>query len=207
MDLPSYCPECGEMLVARRGELVAWHWAHRPGPADRTRCSQGETDWHLKWKLAYLNLPGWEVEYPVEIEGRNYRLDAFNPTTGRVREFVHSLSDDYAPKHAALAASGMEVLWLFDGDAFASERRSECRKGGIRRLLKPRAAELLEKVGPSLAHLEDGLWRHWKENVWYPLEGKAAWRLLENYRLAGQAIEAVTAASEEGVLAVGGTAA
>lgn len=206
MDVPSYCPDCGERLVARRGDLIAWHWAHRPCGAARTRCGLGETEWHLKWKLAYSNLPGWEVEHPVEIQGRRYRLDAVNVVTGRVREFVHSLSDDYAPKHAALAASGLEVLWLFDGDAFASARRERCRGGGIRRLLKPRAADLLGQVGPSLAHLDEGLWRHWRHNVWYPLGGRATATLLENYRLAGMAIEAVEAHGRE-LLAAGGKAA
>jgi hypothetical protein len=185
---------------------VAWHWAHRPGVVGTTRCGQGETEWHLRWKLAYLHLPGWEVEYPVEVGGRSYRLDAVNMATGRVREFVHSLSDDYAPNHAALVASGREVLWLFDGDAFASARREGCRGGGLRRLLRPKAADLLGQIGPSLAHLDGGLWRHWRHNVWYPLEGSAAVRLLENFRLADQAIEAVEARGGE-VLAAGGTAA
>jgi len=192
--LPSSCPECNGPLLARRGDRVVWHWAHRPGPVARQRCGHEETDWHLKWKLAYLQLPGWEIEQPVEIAGKTYRLDATNMSTGRVREFVHSLSPSYAGKHRALAGSGYDILWLFDGQEFGSARWEICRGGGLRRLLKPRAADLLDEVGSALAHFHDRLWRHWRHNVWYPLDSPVSARLLAAYARAGEAMERMSGA-------------
>src|SRR5262249_39193236 len=82
-----------------------------------------ETGWHLRWKAAYLTFPGWDIEVPVVVAGRSFRADAMNPGTGRVREFVHSLSDAYVAKHLALKAAGLDVVWRFDGEAFVRARR------------------------------------------------------------------------------------
>jgi hypothetical protein len=180
----SRCPDCLEELTARRGEVNMWHWAHRPaGHARPGACACEESEWHLLWKSAYLSLPGWRVEEPVTVAGARYRLDAVNPATGAVREFVHSLSDAYMAKHAALAGAGLDVMWLMDGSEFASARRSHARgrgEGGWRRLLKPRAAMLHALVGVRV-HLDGHLWKEWRNDVWYKMEGEAAMSMLTRY--------------------------
>lgn len=175
----SYCPECRVALIARRGALVVWHWAHRAQA--RHTCGHDETAWHLRMKAAYLDFAGWEIEVPLALSGRTYRVDAMNTTTKAVREFVHSLSPYYEAKHRALHRSGCAVLWILDGAAFASERREHTRTGnGWRHLLKPKAYAL-HAVVDSLVHYDGCLWREWRENVWFPTTGPAARSVLDAY--------------------------
>ena len=131
-------------------------------------------------KMACLGIPGWEIEVPVEVMGEKYRADAMNRTTGQIREFVHSLSPCYVEKHFYLMKSRLDVLWIFDGAQFASERAKPCRGGGLRKLMKPKALNQHSTIG-GLLHHEGRLWKHWKDNVWYPTEGPAYRELLERF--------------------------
>jgi len=117
-----FCPDCGALLIPRRGPVVVWHWAHRSRFASGGSggCGHEESRWHLCWKAVYLRWNGWEVEVPVTVRGVTYRADAARLSTRRVREFVHSLSDNYVAKHLALKRSGLGVLWIFDGDRFVA---------------------------------------------------------------------------------------
>jgi competence CoiA-like predicted nuclease len=175
----SLCPECEGALVARKGEIVVWHWAHKAKANNRKGCSHEETAWHLKMKSAYLQFKNWEVEYPLSIAGNCYRIDAINPNTGAVREFVHSLSPHYLDKHLTLKRHGYNVLWVFDGQAFASLRGRRCRSGAIKNLLKPKANALHDEIG-GIVHYENELWRHWKNDVWFKLEGERSKSILRN---------------------------
>jgi len=166
---PSLCPLCDAGLIARRGEIVVWHWAHR---AKRSgTCPHQETDWHLAWKAAYVRFPAWEVERRITIGETVYVLDAVNLNTGRVREFVHSLSPYYVGKHRALLAAGYDVTWIMHGEPFFSTKGHFIRKGGIRRLLRPKAQELADALGDRLlVQVGDQLYRHWRERIYYPTE-------------------------------------
>src|SRR5437868_15459173 len=84
------CPNGHRPLVAKRGEIKAHHWSHHPAHHDRAACPWEESEWHLLWKEVYHSL-GWMIEHPVDVAGKRYVLDAYDPTTGSVREFVHSL--------------------------------------------------------------------------------------------------------------------
>lgn len=169
---PSKCPDCGADLIARRGDVVVWHWAHEKSDPAHDGCAWEESRWHLQWKDAYLSVSGWGVEHRVTLGGAQYVLDAFNEQTGRVREFVHSLSPRYAAKHRALSAhfGASRVGWIWDGNEFASLRAKHCAGDGRRDFLKPRAYEAYTSIG-GLVHVpvgEDrGMWRHWKGNVFY----------------------------------------
>lgn len=174
----SLCPLCGGDLVARRGEIVVWHWAHRPSGASRSECPHEESAWHLAMKRAYL-FPGWEVESPVTLGGRKYLLDAMNKKTREVREFVHSLSPYYLAKHRTLKAHGYNVLWIFDGEMFVSHRVVVLPGGGLKRLLKPKADMLHRQIG-GLVHFKGFLLYEWNNNdVWYPRNGEQARTVLE----------------------------
>jgi competence CoiA-like predicted nuclease len=179
----SRCPDCGDGLIAKRGELVVWHWAHRPGHADRD-CAHEESQWHLRMKAAYLNFPGWQVEVPLVVGDGKFRVDAMNASTGAVREFVHSLSPYYRRKHVALKQGGKDVLWIMDGREFVSLRAKDVRRGGKRRFLKPRAEELHDLVG-TLVHYEGMLWHEWRDGVWYPNAGRAAMEVVRLYEREG----------------------
>src|SRR5690348_4740540 len=84
----SLCPDCGSRLLARRGPVLAWHWAHKGTAGNNSAalgCHTSETFWHLRWKEAYHSFSGWEIEVPIECDGCQYRADAMNERTGRVR--------------------------------------------------------------------------------------------------------------------------
>ena len=93
-------------------------------------------------------------------------------------EFVHSLSPKYLPKHEALMRSQLRpnVAWIFDGDAYLSKRRRVVAQGGIKRMLKPNARELVHRIGRGHAyvHYQGKLWQHWKHDIFYPVT-RAEW--------------------------------
>lgn len=182
----SLCPECRGPLVAKRGDMVAWHWAHKPCPEGRASCPFVESQWHLKWKEVYLGFSGWDIEVPVLAGGRQYRADAMNPSTGKIREFVHSLSPYYVEKHHALKKAGYDVCWIMDGGAFASGRRKERAKGGIGRLLKPSALLLHQDIG-VLVHFDGALWKEWRHDIWFPMFGDVAQGLVRRFSVASPA--------------------
>lgn len=162
----STCPDCGKNLVARQCELKISHFAHHPrSPEERASCEHVETEWHLGWKFAFWELPEWEIEVPLEVEGQVFRADAYHAPTRRVREFVHSLSPYYEAKHQSLVKADYDVFWLIDGEEFRSARLEEfqCKNGvaGIRHLLKPKALDLVRCLGSRVKV-------HYKEAVWQP---------------------------------------
>jgi hypothetical protein len=175
--IPSLCPDCSATLIPRRGRVVVWHWAHKSAGGVGDGCSAAETTWHLLWKDTYHGFPGWEIEVPVTVGQKAYRLDAANLRTGRVREFVHSLDERYILKHLALKGSHFDVLWIFDGAEFAAARQRTIRRGGIKHLLKPKARWLHGKIG-GLVHYDRLLWREWKSDCWYPVESSVTTRLI-----------------------------
>lgn len=137
-------------------------------------------------KQAYLSFANWQVEAPVLIKGIMYRVDAMNQTTGRIREFVHSLSPRYIMKHRDMAWAGFDCTWILDGEMFVSANR-KCVHGwdscGYKGMLKPKAFEVFEDL-PTLIHFEDRLWRRWKGNIWYPCSGKASEEIIARFDTA-----------------------
>lgn len=174
---PSICPECGGRLVAKRGQIVAWHWAHAAGERE-SNCEWVESEWHLAWKARYMAAPGWEVEVPVLVGGRSFRLDAFCWKKWWAVELVHTLSPYYEAKHLALDCSGYTVLWIIDGNHLRSARATPAiGRGGFDRLLRPAAADLVDRIvrtgaGRVLVDLAGRLYSRWLDSsTWYPWGG------------------------------------
>lgn len=168
------CPDCGSELIARRGDIVIWHWAHKSS-LERLPCEHEESLWHLACKEAWLKAPDWEVEVPIEASGNHYRLDAFCRTRNHAREFVHSLSESYIDKHHALERNNITTLWIWDGHAFHSSKLRTTRKqNGLVHLLRTRALLLHDAIG-GYVHFGDYLFHRWKSNdIWYPLSSSQA---------------------------------
>ena len=177
----SLCPECGCRLISRKGEMVCWHWAHKAGHRSNSDCPHEESAWHLAMKFVYLEFNGWDIEVPVFAVGKKYRADAMNVTTGRIREFVHTLSPYYFQKHLDLKIGGYNVVWIADGKEFSSLRLTTTRNGGVKRLLKPKAIALHKSVG-LLVHHDALLWREWNYDVWFPCRGDASNEILERLK-------------------------
>ncbi|MBN9658613.1 MAG: hypothetical protein J0H49_10580 [Acidobacteria bacterium] len=102
--LEGYCPLCGREVVAKCGQVMAWHWAHVSGNS----CDSWggvETDWHRKWKLRF------PLEW-VEVPMSPHRADVAVPH-GPVLEFQKS----------RLSVAGIHererfyrnLVWVIDG--------------------------------------------------------------------------------------------
>ena len=64
------CPECGERVIPKNGEIVRPHFAHRPG-SPCVLANTGESTWHREWKWLLMNA-GWDIEVPIG----DHRADA-----------------------------------------------------------------------------------------------------------------------------------
>jgi len=113
------CPSCESTVIAKCGEIVTWHWAHRPDSI----CSQNEpeTQWHIDWKKKF-------PKECVEIKIGENRADVF--INGYVIEFQHSpISTEDIRKREN---NYKNMIWIFNTEeSFNSERLSirESTKG------------------------------------------------------------------------------
>lgn len=103
------CPVCGEPVVARLGDMVVHHWAHRPGAVECDTWSEGPSEWHRYWQSA-VTLDRREV-----VIGR-HRADALLPG-GAVMEVQHSSIPAWeAQERTRFYAehTGMRAVWMVD---------------------------------------------------------------------------------------------
>ncbi|MCB4235886.1 hypothetical protein LDL59_14560 [Kaistella anthropi] len=81
-----FCPQCKSSVVAICGEINIWHWRHE-NIADCDNWSEGETEWHIKWKNEFPK--DWQ-EITIENEyGIIHRADIKTPN-GLVLELQNS---------------------------------------------------------------------------------------------------------------------
>lgn len=66
--LKGHCPDCGDSVIAKCGEVNQWHWAHVVNAECKN--NKPETIWHKEWKL---NFPQECVEEKI----KNHRADVF----------------------------------------------------------------------------------------------------------------------------------
>ena len=66
--LKGHCPDCGDSVIAKCGEVNQWHWAHVVNAECKN--NKPETMWHKEWKL---NFPQECVEEKI----KNHRADVF----------------------------------------------------------------------------------------------------------------------------------
>lgn len=109
------CPGCHTEMVAKCGDIMTWHWAHRPG-SDCAYGNDGESGWHMWWKWQFHHAGGRvEVSYRSE-HGRNHRADAVT-VGGLVVEMQHdylALVDIASREHTY-----GRMAWIYDGGRFA----------------------------------------------------------------------------------------
>ena len=107
--LTAACPGCGGEVVAKCGEIVEWHWAHKAKDCDAW--SEPESEWHL----------GWKARFPVdwqEVVMGPHRADVKTPRG--VIEFQKS----------AISAAEIrererfygQMIWVVDASNFNLER-------------------------------------------------------------------------------------
>lgn len=98
------CPGCGQEVIAKCGDIVTWHWAHKASDCDSW--VEGETDWHLAWKRRFKN-----VEVTIRRDEQWHRADAMTES-GWVVEFQHSYLSP-AEIHVREEFYG-NMIWVFD---------------------------------------------------------------------------------------------
>ena len=115
------CPICKQLVRAKCGQIVTWHWAHI-STVDCDTWAEPDSEWHRSWQ----NLVPVERR---EVTMGNHRADivTFN---GSVVEVQHStLSPEEIREREDFY--GMDMAWIFDArEAFAEERIDLRRKAG-----------------------------------------------------------------------------
>ena len=82
--LAGHCPACGAQMIAKCGQHILWHWAHK----SRRHCDQwweAETKWHRKWKALFP--PGWQEVVHVDEVGQEKHIADVKKPSGLVLEF------------------------------------------------------------------------------------------------------------------------
>lgn len=99
------CPTCHQPVLAKCGQIVSWHWAHQASDCDAW--SEGESEWHVKWKMKFPK--DWQ-EVPVG----NHRADIRTPRV--VVELQRSTIDTATV--AAREKHYGNMIWIVDASPF-----------------------------------------------------------------------------------------
>lgn len=101
------CPGCGEAVVAKCGEINAWHWSHLSGK-DCDPWFEGESEWHIGWKRKT------DPKF-CEVMMGPHRADILLPS-GLVIELQHSpLSPDHIREREEFY---QDMIWIVDAREF-----------------------------------------------------------------------------------------
>ena len=192
-NLRGKCCLCGDDMIAKCGQYVRWHWAHKA----RITCDpwqESETDWHRYWKDAFPV----DCQEVVDVDDRTHEKHIADVKTpgGFVVEVQHSPIAD----HERLSRERFykSMIWIVDArhlDGWfylgLSRDLASCSPM-MYRLEWWGPSRLLEKWANSGVHVyfdamnsateyddEDGkLWFLPPETI-VPVEQRILWRLLE----------------------------
>lgn len=107
-NLKATCPICKSELTPKCGVVKQWHWAHK-NLEDCDSWSEGETEWHLNWKMLF---PAKNQEVVVGKHRADIKTDS-----GRVIELQNSpLSQD---KIYEREYEYEKMIWLLNRETFA----------------------------------------------------------------------------------------
>ncbi|WP_236979690.1 competence protein CoiA [Membranihabitans maritimus] len=103
------CPSCGSELIAKCGEVIVNHWAHK-GIRNCDPWWENETEWHRKWKN---NFPiEWQEIVQFSKTGEKHIADV-KTEKGWVLEFQHSYLKP-EERHSRNAFYS-KIVWVIDG--------------------------------------------------------------------------------------------
>ncbi|MFI5384850.1 MAG: competence protein CoiA [Fimbriimonadales bacterium] len=114
------CPTCGEGLLAKCGEIKAWHWAHI-ARLDCDPWQEHETEWHRGWK-SLVPPERAEVCYG------EHRADILGNDECVVELQHSSISTTEIREREAFYG---RMIWLLDGAPFQDKLRVETRADEI----------------------------------------------------------------------------
>lgn len=110
--LQGVCQVCAAPMIAKCGEQLSWHWAHR----GRRRCDpwwENEGEWHREWKMQFPEGCREVVQY--DETGEKHIADVKMPS-GLVVELQHSpmLLDEMRSREAFYD----NMVWVVDAAPF-----------------------------------------------------------------------------------------
>ena len=151
------CPLCKSRLIAKCGQFVCHHWAHK-STIDCDPWHSEETNWHYAWKELF-------PEESREVVLGNHRADV--KLNDLVLEFQYSpLSRDKVQERQEFYHShGLKVFWIFearDYSAFWWAEESDDHQEFYARLNHARLMWSFPDYGRSILHFgnDDMLWLH-----------------------------------------------
>lgn len=112
------CPLCDSEVIAKCGEINAWHWAHLRLDCDPW--SEGESAWHLGWKNLFPE--AWR-----EVVVGNHRADIRTPG-GLVIEFQKSALSTAQIQEREDCYSKPGLVWVWDATEAFTENRLSLRE-------------------------------------------------------------------------------
>ena len=112
----AFCPDCGEEMMSRCGDVYASHWAHMS--KDRENCNLNRqykpmTKWHRDWQDRFDN--ALKEELVVDEEGNRFYADVKN-SNGIIIEFQHST----IPAEVVMKREKVykDLIWVLDIETF-----------------------------------------------------------------------------------------
>lgn len=108
-----FCPECGEKLVLRKGDIRRHHFAHH----SHTNCTDtwhyDMSAWHIAWQDRF---PQEQQEIIKNVDGNKHRADVLIEKAKIVLEFQHSAlsAEEFVERNAFYNGLGYKVIWIFD---------------------------------------------------------------------------------------------
>ena len=108
------CECCGEPLIARRGTIMAHHFAHKPNSICSAMYYENVmSEWHKNWQDVF----------PIETQeiwspDKKHRADVLLEDEKIVIEFQHSRMDcdTFTNRTLYWINAGYKIIWIFDGE-------------------------------------------------------------------------------------------
>lgn len=187
------CCLCGEDMIAKCGDYIRWHWAHKA----RTTCDpwkESETDWHRYWKDAFPI--GFQEVVHVDDRTNEKHIADVKTAAGMVVEVQHSpIREDEARSREHFYRN---MIWIVDarhlvGSFYVGMAHdlASCRPMAYH-ISWWGSSRLLEKWSRSEVHVYFDVMNSAKEveaadgKLWYlrhekpvPVRDRVLWRLLE----------------------------
>jgi hypothetical protein len=124
--LRGVCRICGGVTIAKCGQHMVWHWAHK-SRAVCDRWWESETEWHRHWKDQFPK--EWQEIICHDITGEKHIADIKTPH-GTAVEFQHSPLDPEEMR--SREAFYGDMIWVVNGT------RSELDPGFFRMGIHPK---------------------------------------------------------------------
>ena len=137
-DQDYFCPECGEKMVQRHGEIMTHCFAHYPNTQCIDNWHYDESAWHFKYQSLF---PKENQEIILEFDGKKHRADVCYEERKVVIEIQGDRlrQTEFIARNDFFKSLGYHVIWLFDQTRIFENksinygyRRKSCTRDWIR---------------------------------------------------------------------------